>query len=89
MEGVFGGSPYEMGLDLLLITNRAEPRHDQESGGESAGATEDWRAAPTHSDSGKTTSKFIDPKDALTGAAKKAYIISRDFWPAAFRLPSQ
>jgi hypothetical protein len=29
MEGVFNGPPYEMGLDLL-ITNRAEPRHDQE-----------------------------------------------------------
>ncbi len=30
MEGVFSGPPYEMGLDLL-ITNRAEPCHDQES----------------------------------------------------------
>ena len=49
MEGVFSGPPYEMGLDLL-ITNRAEPRHDQESGGENADATEDWRAAPAHSD---------------------------------------
>ena len=29
MEGVFSGPPYETGLDLL-ITNRAEPRHDQE-----------------------------------------------------------
>jgi hypothetical protein len=37
----------------------------------------------------KLPARFIDPKDAFTGAAKKAYIISRDFWPAAFRLPSQ
>jgi hypothetical protein len=72
MEGVFSGPPYEMGLDLL-ITNRAGPRHDQESGGESAGATEDWRAAPAHSDSGKTISKFIDPKDASTGVAKESF----------------